>query len=286
LHLRPVKTPHYGAHIERLMGTVSEELKKVPGTTFSNPKEKFEYDSEGNAIMTMAELERWLTYFIARYHHRLHKGLGTSPLARYKEGLLGANGRPGRGLPARRLDSEKVRVDFMPYEERTIQDYGVQWDLTYFDDVLRPWVNATDPTNPKLKRLFRFRRDPRDITVIYFFEPNVKRYFPIRHRNLSQPSISYWEYKEGKKAAKKAGLAGINDETVFFYVKKQREEVEEARKKTKAARRQHQKQLEHTKAKKAKKVDLKKTYSHPVPEAPPPSIPGYNPDKVSAYDDD
>lgn len=125
LHLRPVKKPHYGAHIERLMGTVSEELKALPGATFSGPAEKGEYDAEGNAVITLSALERWLVFMLAKYHHRVHSGIGMPPLSKYREGLLGTKGSPGRGLPARRLDEEKVRIDFMPYEERTIQDYGV-----------------------------------------------------------------------------------------------------------------------------------------------------------------
>ncbi|HXA48626.1 MAG TPA: leucine zipper domain-containing protein, partial [Burkholderiaceae bacterium] len=55
LHLRPVKKPRYGAHIERLMGTVSEGLKTLKGATFSGPDEKGEYDAEGNACMTFSE---------------------------------------------------------------------------------------------------------------------------------------------------------------------------------------------------------------------------------------
>ena len=286
LHLRPVKTPHYGAYIERLMGTVSEELKDVPGTTFGNVKEKGEYDSEGNAIMTVTELERWLVLFIAKYHHRLHAGIGTSPLAKYKEGLLGSKGKPGRGLPARRLDEEKVRIDFMPFEERTIQEYGVQWDLTYYADVLRPWINAPDPKNPKLKRTFRFRRDPRDISHLYFFEPNAKRYFLVHYRDLSQPAISLWEYREAKQAARKAGLKNIYERTVFEYAKKMRAEVEMSKAKTKSARRMNQRNVEHAKARSRKAKELPVVTAAAKPTAPPPAIKGYDPDSITAFDDD
>jgi putative transposase len=286
LHLRPVKTPHYGGYIERLMGTVSEELKDIPGTTFGNFAEKGEYDSEGNAIMTLAELERWLVLFLAMYHHRPHGGIGTSPLAKYREGLLGAKGKPGRGLPARRLDEEKVRIDFMPFDERTIQEYGVQWDLTYYADVLRPWINALDPNHPKLKRKFRFRRDPRDISVLYFLDPNAKRYFPIHYRDLSQPAISLWEYREAKQAARKDGLKNIDERVVFDYAKKMRAEVEVAKTKTKSARRKDQRNAEHEKARKKKAQELPDVSAVAKPTDPPPAIKGYDPDAISAYDDE
>jgi putative transposase len=74
---RPVKTPHYGGHIERLMGTVATEIHALPGTTFSNPKQRGEYDPAKQASMTYHELERWLTQFIVGvYHQRVHRGIG------------------------------------------------------------------------------------------------------------------------------------------------------------------------------------------------------------------
>ena len=46
LEYRPVKTPHYGGHVERLFGTIKEQVHTLPGTTFSNVKQKGEYPSE------------------------------------------------------------------------------------------------------------------------------------------------------------------------------------------------------------------------------------------------
>ncbi|CAG4884758.1 protein of unknown function [Georgfuchsia toluolica] len=287
LHLRPVKTPHYGGHIERLMGTFSEELNKVPGATFANPKQKDEYKSEKHAVMTLTELEKWLVYLIGKYHHREHKGIGTSPLHKYREGLLGTKGRPGRGLPARRLDEEKVRIDFLPYEDRTIQDYGVQWDVHYFADVLRPWINSFDPSNSKAKRSFRFRRDPRDISRIYFFEPNARRYFPVPYRDLSLPAVSLWEFRAAKTAMAKKGKKGVDEREVFQSILKMRTVVEEAKAKTKSARRRKQRTVEDERTRKRRKTELPTiAAAEPAQNAPPPAIRGYDPDAVTAYDDD
>ncbi len=46
LEWRPVKKPRYGALIESLLGTFAEKIHQLPGTTFSNPKERGKYDSE------------------------------------------------------------------------------------------------------------------------------------------------------------------------------------------------------------------------------------------------
>ena len=66
---RPVATPHYGGHIERLLGTLLREIHSLPGTTFSNPRERGEYDSDAKAAMTLAELEKWLATYIVEVYH-------------------------------------------------------------------------------------------------------------------------------------------------------------------------------------------------------------------------
>ncbi len=284
---RPVKTPHYGGHIERLMGTASEKLKKLEGATFSNPKEKGEYDSEDRATMTFLELERWLVLFIAKYHHTPHKGInGETPIDRYRKGLLGGDGKLPRGLPARRLDEEKVRIDFMPIIERTVQNYGVLIeDAHYFADVLRPWIMAPDPVHPKSTRIFKFRRDPHDISRLYFFEPNDKRYYVIPFRDSSLPPISVWEYKAARKAAKKAGVKDLNERKIFEYANMQQEIQDQAAQKTKAARHESQRKINHEKARKKREKDLPKAIETEAP-AKPPVILGYDQSRKSHFDDE
>lgn len=287
LHLRPVKQPHYGAHIERLMGTVSEELKTLPGATFANPKQKGIYDAEAKATMTFDELDEWLVHLFHRYHLRPHSELGTSPLATWKAGILGGKGgKPGRGLPERRTDVEKVRIDFMPFVERTVQDYGmVNDEVYYFHDILRPWVNSMDPDRPGAKRLFRFRYDPRDVSQYYFFDPLIKRYYSIPYRDSSLPSVSLWELREARKRAKEEGLPTNNEHAIFAIINKQRKIEDSAAEKTKSARRAQQKRKQQAKARTAKKQELP-TVSNPAPTSMPDALRGYDPSKVKVIDED
>lgn len=286
IHFRPAGQPHYGAYIERLMGTVSQELKAVKGATFSGPTEKGEYDAEGNACMTFGELEKWLVLMFARYHRDLHAGIGTTPLTKWREGILGTKKNPGRGLPPRRTDEEKVRLDFMPYEERTVQDYGVVIDnVHYFHDVLRPWVNARDPKYPRHARKFRFRYDPRDISTLYFFDPDIQRYFPIPYRDTGLPPVSIWELRAAQKKAEEIGIDAYNEREVFSLITRQREIEETAAAKTKTARRAKQKRVQQAKARETKKADLP-TVSVVAPSSTAPALRGYDPDKVRPLDDD
>jgi putative transposase len=242
LQWRPVATPHYGGHIERLIGTLVKEIHKLPGTTFSNPRERAEYDSDKGAAMTFSELKKWLATFIVEvYHQRVHSALGMSPVKKYEEGVFGTKDRPGTGLPARITDEDRLRLDFMPYIERTIQTYGVVIEeVHYYHDVLRRFINATDPNNPHLKRQFVFKRDPRDISVIYFYDPELKQYFSIPYRDTSHPAISAWELREVRRQLEKEGRDEVNEQLIFDAYERMRRQEEESVRETRKARRSRQ----------------------------------------------
>jgi putative transposase len=249
LQWRPVKTPHWGGHIERLLGTVLKEIHNLPGTTFSNPKERGEYDAEKAAAMTLSEFEKWLTIYIVEiYHQRVHSSLKMSPVRKYEEGIFGTEDKPGTGLPARITDEDRLRLDFMPYIERTIQGYGVQIDeIHYYHDVLRRFINATDPDNPKLKRQFIFKRDPRNISQLYFFDPEVKQYYTIPYRDLSHPPMSIWELREVRRQLEKEGVESVNEQLIFDAFERMRQQEEQSVRETKRARRARQRRSDHEK---------------------------------------
>lgn len=239
LHWRPIAHPHFGGHIERLLGTFNKEIHTLPGSTFSNPAERGRYDADQKAALTLGEFERWLaTYIVEIYHQRLHSELGTSPLKRYEEGIFGTPEHPGRGLPERFIDETRLRLDFMPYVERSVQPYGLVIDeIHYYDDVLRPWINARDPQDPKHKRKFVVRRDPRDISVVYFYDPELGEYFEIPYRDTSRPPLSLWELKEAQRRLREEGRKAIDEDLIFETYNRLRALEEAAVRETKAIRR-------------------------------------------------
>ncbi len=217
LEWRPVKTPHYGAHIERLLGTFNQEIHALPGTTFSSPAERGEYDSESQAVMTILEFEKWIvTYITGVYHQREHSSLKTSPLQQYEKGILGTDDMVGRGLPRRIVDEDRLRLDLMPFFERAVQPYGVVVDeVHYYSDVQRRYVNAKEPGQSRKKRKFIFRRDPRDISTLYFYDPDVKDYFRIPCRDTARSPMSIWEFREARRKLEKEGVKEINEGLIF-----------------------------------------------------------------------
>jgi len=241
LHWRPVARPHFGGHIERLLGTLNHEIHNLPGSTFSNPQARGTYDAEQHAAMTLSEFERWLSITVVEvYHQRLHSELGTTPLQKYEEGIFGTAERPGRGLPDRFIEERRLRLDFMSYQERTVQRHGLVIDeIQYYDDVLKPWVNAADPSDAtgKRKRKFIVRRDPRDISRVYFYDPELKQYCEIPYRNTAYPPMSVWELREVRRRLNEEGQKVINEALIFDAYNRLRALEAEAVLETKKARR-------------------------------------------------
>lgn len=245
---RPVGRPNFGAHIERALGTFSKEIHTLPGTTFSNTQAKGDYESEKRAVLTLSEFETWFSiYIIDVYHKKTHSAIGMPPLEAYKKGILGDENHVGSGLPAKITDEDRLRLDFMPFELRTIQDYGVVIDeIHYYHDVLRRWINAPDLKDSKRKRTFTFRRDPRDISVIWFFDPEICTYYPIPYRDTSHPAISIWELREAKTKITANKHRHLNERSIFEAYDYMREIEAGAISKSKAARRSNQRRIHHS----------------------------------------
>ena len=241
LEWREVKRPEWGGHIERCLGTLLKEIQTLPGTTFSNIKERKTYNSEAKATLTLSELEKWLTIFIINvYHKRFHSGIGTSPLAKFNEGIFGSGTQKGIGIPKRIFNERKVRLDFMPFVERSIQEYGVQIDhIHYYDDKLRPYINTLEPNQKKSKqrRKFIFKRDPRDISVIYFYDPELYQYFEIPYRDTSHPPITLWEYRAVERWLNEQGRNQIDERAIFDGYAQMKDIESKAIEKTRKVRR-------------------------------------------------
>jgi len=248
LEFRPVKQPRYGGHIERALGSVLTEIHTLPGTTFSSIKDKEGYDPAKHATMTKSEFEVWLVTLICKvYHERLHTGIGMAPRKKWDIGILGNAEVQGVGLPPRVADRLSVLLDFLPSFQRTVQTFGVTIDaMTYYAEALRPWINAQDPDSGQ-KRTFVFRRDPRDISAIWFRDPVLNEYFKIPLADQALPPMSIWEYDQVKAKLRKEGAESINDAQILRAITELRTQVDESKGRTKKARRQAQRRIEHEK---------------------------------------
>lgn len=247
LKFRKVKKPNYGAHIERLLGTLLEEIHGLEGTTFSNPQERGDYDSAAKAAMTLDEFDAWLANLILGvYHQRKHSELGCPPIKRYNDGVLGDDTAPGIGLLPIAADPEKLRIDFLPMETRTIQPYGVVLDhIEYYAPVLDKWIGAPDPATKKLARKFIFRRDPRNISFLIFWDPDARQYYQIPYRDIRRPAISLWELREIQSYLAERGKKDIDEDMIFGALDEMRRIEDQSKELTRRQRMDQERRRRH-----------------------------------------
>lgn len=280
---RPVKKAHWGGHIERLLGTVAIKLKTLPGSTFSNPKERGQYDSGREAQLTLPELERWMAdLLLGKYHNDKHAALDTTPLRRFEEGIHGTATRPGRGLPPRPMDGRTLLIDFLPAQMRTVQPTGLTLDnVRYYSPALARWVGARDDKGRKMH--FRVHRDPRAISPVFFYDPERKDYIDVPYADLSLSLISLGELKSARRSVLERGRAAVNEEAIFRAAESMRRIEADAAEKTRSARRNQQRR----RSRQASLEDF--PIAAPAPAGPPPAAdriaePSSDTKAVTAYD--
>ena len=225
LEYRPVRRPHFGGHIERLIGTVMGAVHLLPGTTFSNVAERGDYDSEGEACMTLSELEVWLAaQIIGPYYAERHRGIGIPPALAWAEAV---DRRPE--LVRLPVDRATFLFDFLPCELHAVTPHGIELFRThYWHDALSCWYTRPGQTMP-------IRWDPRDLSRLWLELPHGE-HLEVPYRDLRRPAITRWEQREAVRALRERGQQAVDEALIFQAVETQRLIVAEAAHKTKAAR--------------------------------------------------
>ncbi len=228
LDYRPLGQPHYGGIVERIIGTAMQMIHdELPWTTFSNPDQRGDYDSENKAALTLRELERWLTLAVGTYHGSVHNGLLQPPAARWAEAIART------GVPTVITRTTAFLVDFLPIIRRTLTRTGFVIDhIHYYADALKPWIARRDRLPA-----FLIRRDPRDISRIWVLEPEGQHYLEIPYRTLSHPAVTLWEQRQALAKLRQQGREQVDESALFRMIGQMREIVSTAQKATRKARR-------------------------------------------------
>ncbi len=176
----PKRKPWYKAKIERFLKTQNFSLcHQLPGTSFARMADRGDYDPQKHAVLTMAEfkqlLEKWL---LDIYAQTKHKGIGTTPWAKWHEGLKYRTPE----LPCS-VDNLQTRIGLV--EERTLQRdgltlRGIRYVGPELGEIMRAW-------GPGVK--LRIVYDPEDLGAIQVWAPDQQE--PVRVLALNQ------EYAKG-----------------------------------------------------------------------------------------
>ena len=220
----------------RQKSSLPSSPRALPGSTFSNPKEKGTYESEERASMTVREFEYFFAdWVVSDYHITPHKGLGgRKPIEVWKEDIAGIDGKPGRGIPAK-LDGERqsILVAAMPSVTRVVTRQGIVWDYVHYRHA---------QFSRLLGQKIQVKRDPRNIKFVWFYDESIQKWLRAGCRDVSFAAVTLWEFRATQSALRASG-ARIDESTVFEGMRQRRELVEEASDKRRKAKRQHRKAL-------------------------------------------
>lgn len=238
---RPVKRPQFGAHIERFFGTLAKKVKSAPGATGSNVIERKTRNSARTASLTLRELELHLLSILKEYMNTPHSSLGgLTPLEKWRSCFF-ENGAQVRELPEEPSNLEQLRLELLPLKMLTLQAYGVRWDkISYDSDEL---VAMRHRYARQKGTTFTVRRDPRDISRVYVWDPDNKRYLTVPYRHAEGPPMSVWELRAVRAELKNKGQRAYTELEIFdaYHERRQRQALlEEAGKLTRKAQRENQ----------------------------------------------
>jgi putative transposase len=220
---RPVARPHFGGHIERLIGTLMGRVHLLPGTTTSSVAERGDYNSAKSATMTLAEFEAWLALEIAgRYHRQTHRALGISPLAAWEAALK-------RGLvPSLPADARQFTLHFLPLEIRSLRKDGIHlFNIRYWSERL-PLI-----AHPGEDLVVRY--DPRNLGRIYVLGRDGD-YHDIVYADVRHRPISLWEQRFAGQTLREQQRR-VDETAIFNILDQQQAIVADAARATRSARR-------------------------------------------------
>lgn len=220
------------------------ESKANPGTKRSNPTDRAEYDSEGNATMTLSAYERNLTHFIVNeYHKTEHSGDGMkrrAPLQRWTQGIFDGEIFPATGLPPVPADPMKLYISLMPVEQRTLTKGCISlFTHTYYSTELDKLSQLVDVQKSLEERQFEIRYDPRNIHSIWVKHPVSGEYIEATAQNVKWTVRSLWEQRAINKNL--GHPADVYKDDRYESIQRRDEIRAEETKRTKQKRREEEK---------------------------------------------
>lgn len=169
------KTPIQKGSIERHMRTTGARfIHLLPGTTFSNIKERGDYPSEKMAALTLRDLTFLITEWITDvYLLTKHRGIGMTPLAKWDE--LAEN-RPIE-LP---LSPGQLEIVCGASATRTLFHYGIELDGVHYNSTRLQEFRRQTGGNKKVSLKYY----ENSIDHIHVLDPKSMEYIRVPATNL------------------------------------------------------------------------------------------------------
>ena len=195
----PVREPRYKGAVERFFRSINQGLlTRLKGKTFSNPREKGDYDSIKSAAIPLEVFQEVLYKWIVDvYARRFHKGIEAVPLEMWWEGVK----KYPVDLPT---STDELNVLLAERFTRRLTSAGVKLHNAFYnnDQLNSIFLRADAPAVVTIKR------DPSDLGHVYVYDDKQCRYITVPCYSAPLQGISLWQYKivrkrvsQNKKAA-------------------------------------------------------------------------------------
>ncbi|QUL57047.1 transposase [Paenibacillus tritici] len=177
----PIASGHLKGTIERAFQSLNTKVfHGIPGTTFSNTKEKDQYDSEGKACVTLRAMYEIIHItMIELVANDYDTARGGTPHILWTEALKDT--RVHRKLPYRKEDLKLLLATGI--ETRTITNKGINIQNQFYQSSeLMKLRDRKERTKDDLKVRVRF--DKADMRVIYIWDEKNRQYleaYPTRN---------------------------------------------------------------------------------------------------------
>lgn len=225
LTFRPKGTPHNGAHIERLIGTLMGKVHMLPGTTMSSAKAKGHYKSDQHATLSFPEFREWFIREVEIYHKTTHSALGCSPLLQWESHYQNKDG--GFSYPPIIDDQLRLLIDFMPIKRRVIGRAGVRLhNIDYYSSTLKRFDIGTKCA---------VRYDPESLSKVWILPAGERTYIELGYADLRLPNTTLTEFKRLKAQLKDKSERRVPAAEVFNLIEKNETLVNTAGVKSKQA---------------------------------------------------
>lgn len=178
----PAKKPEYKGSVERFFRTISQGLvHRLPGTVFSNVKQRGDYPSEELAAIDLKTLMHLLTKWVVEvYHCSKHRKLRMTPLEKWYESI------PNRTVELPAYPEQMDVLVGIP-AERTLFHYGLEIDNLMYNSEELQTIFRRNGAEAKTKIKLKYYED--DVSYIHAFNPSNDSYVRV-------PAVD-WDYATG-----------------------------------------------------------------------------------------
>ena len=227
--------PEMKGAVERFFRTMAEDLiHRLPGTTFSNTRERGDYPSEKLACLTLADLEAAvIKWIVDRYLQKPHRGLsGLTPAKVWEQGEV-------ERTPLLPVDLDALECILSYRKDARLHHYGVEVD--------RQQYHSAELAELRLRLGKEARVDVRfrdELGHVWVRDPDRKIFLQVPNKDSKMIGMSRDVYRAARQRVKELGGDSNNPDAVFAAYRQIMDEVEVAKRSNKLRKRRYAAQME------------------------------------------